>query len=402
MLSSVFGVLLEPMQRDLGWTRAEISTGPVVVSLMGLFLAAPAGYLIDRWGSRITGLIVIATTFLAIFAMSRVGDELWHWWAAWSIFGISGAFTSTVWMAPVSTVFNKGRGMAIALTISGASVSAALSPPIAEYFVQHYNWRTAFLALGIIWCGLVLPLVLAFVPRRPRAGAHAGAAATAQDKDETPKPVAGGYTPREGFRSRNFWLIFFAALIGMLTGLALMLNLVPVLTFTGISRSDAVMIAGIMGVASLFGRLIGGWLMDNFEVRRLAVAASVASLLFPITLVIAPGVVWAAMGALIVHGLLGGLKMSAIVYLTSTHMGARSFGLFYGTISTTTTVAMGVGPLIANYIYDLTGSYSPTIWAAIPGFLISAACFAALGPAPDFNRPLQSRNRDAEPEGSSA
>ena len=165
MLSSVFGVLLEPMQRDLGWSRAEISTGPVVVSIMGLFLAAPAGYLIDKWGSRFTGLIVVATTFIAIFAMSRVGDQLWHWWAAWSIFGISGSFTSTVWMAPVSTVFSKGKGMAIALTLSGASVSAALSPPIAEYFVQHYDWRTAFLALGIIWCGLVLPLVLAFVPR---------------------------------------------------------------------------------------------------------------------------------------------------------------------------------------------------------------------------------------------
>jgi predicted MFS family arabinose efflux permease len=296
-------------------------------------------------------------------------------------------------MAPVSTVFSKGRGMAIALTISGASVSAALSPPIAEYFIQHYSWRMAFVALGIIWSGLLLPLVFAFVPGKRAMQVKTDAAHAAAGTGNSPANV-GGFTPRKGFRSRNFWLIFLAALISGLTGLALLLNLVPVLTFTGISRADAVMIAGIMGVASLFGRLIGGWLMDNFEVRRLAAGAAVASLLFPLTLVIAPGVVWAAMGALIVHGLLGGLKMSAIVYLTSTHMGARSFGLFYGTISTTTTVAMGVGPLIANYIYDLTESYTPTIWAAIPGFLLTAVCFAALGPAPDFNRPLLNRDRD--------
>lgn len=396
MLSSVFGVLLEPMQRDLGWSRAEISTGPVVVSLMGLFFAAPAGHLIDRLGSRITGLIVVATTFLSILAMSQVGGQLWQWWAAWSIFGIAGSFTSTVWMAPVSTVFTKGKGMAIALTLSGASVSAALSPPIAEYFVQHYSWRTAFLALGILWCGLVLPLILICVPRKPKENEGGPAKPQTSAEKETAARKLGGYTPREGFRSRNFWLIFFAALISMLTGLALLLNLVPVLTFTGISRSDAVMIAGVMGVASLIGRLIGGWLMDNFEVRRLAMIASVASMLFPLTLVIAPGIVWAAMAALIVHGVLGGLKMSAIVYLTSTHMGARSFGLFYGTISTTTTVAMGVGPLIANYIYDLTASYTPTIWAAIPGFLVAAVCFAALGPAPDFNRPLRERQSPEE------
>ncbi|RYE37131.1 MAG: MFS transporter, partial [Hyphomicrobiales bacterium] len=199
MLSSVFGVLLEPMQRDLGWTRAEISTGPVVVSLMGLFLAAPAGYLIDRLGSRVTGLIVVATTFLAIMAMSQVGDQLWHWWAAWSIFGIAGAFTSTV--------FSKGRGMAIALTISGASVSAALSPPIAEYFIQHYSWRMAFVALGILWCGLLLPLVLAFVPGRRAMQAKTDAAHAAAGTENRPANV-GGFTPREGFRSRNFWLIF--------------------------------------------------------------------------------------------------------------------------------------------------------------------------------------------------
>lgn len=392
MLSSVFGVLLEPMQRELGWSRAEISTGPFVVSLMGLFLAAPAGHLIDRLGSRFTGLIVVFTTFVAIMAMSQVGEHLWHWWAAWSIFGIAGAFTSTVWMAPVSAKFNKGRGMAIAVTISGASISAAFSPPIAEYFVQHYSWRTAFVALGILWCGLLLPLILVCVPGRP-------AAVKPEDADvgkAKPATELLGYSPRQGFRSRNFWLIFLTALIGGLTGLALMLNLVPVLTSTGISRGDAVMIAGVMGGASLVGRLAGGWLMDNFEVRRLAAGAALASLLFPLTLVIAPGVVWAAMAALIAQGVLGGLKMSALVYLTATHMGQRSFGLFYGTISTTTTVAMGVGPLIANYIYDLTDSYLPTIWVAIPGFLIAAACFAALGPAPDFNRPLRERQSPEE------
>ena len=42
--------------------------------------------------------------------------------------------------------------------------------------------------------------------------------------------------------------------------------------------------------------------------------------------------------------------------------------------------------LIANYIYDQTQSYLPTIWAAIPGFLIAALCFWALGPKPDFSR----------------
>lgn len=231
LLSSVFGVLLEPIEAELGWSRAEISSGPFVVSIMGLFLAAPAGHLIDRWGSRRTGVLVIACTFLAILGMAIAGKQLWQWWAAWSVFGIAGAFTSTVWMAPVSTLFDKGRGMAIAVTIAGASVSSIAAPPI-----------------------------------------------------------------------------------------------------------------------------------------------------------FAPGIVWITLGSLVFHALVGGLRMSAVIYMTSTYLGARSFGLFYGAITTTTTVTQGLGPLIANYIYDQTQSYQATIWAAVPGFLLTALCFAALGPKPDFAR----------------
>ena len=379
LLSSVFGVLLEPIEAELGWSRAEISSGPFVVSIMGLFLAAPAGHLIDRWGSRRTGVLVIACTFLAILGMAIAGKQLWQWWAAWSVFGIAGAFTSTVWMAPVSTLFDKGRGMAIAVTIAGASVSSIAAPPITEWFVQHYDWRTAFVALAVMWCGLTLPLVLSFVP-----GPIGQPASDPGEPDAA--PLAGGMSARDGLRSRAFWLIFAASMISGLTGLALILNLVPVLTYTGISRADALWMASVMGIASLAGRLISGWLMDTFDIRMLAIVGSLLSTALPLSLIFAPGIVWITLGSLVFHALVGGLRMSAAIYMTSTYLGARSFGLFYGAITTTTTVAQGLGPLIANYIYDQTQSYQATIWAAVPGFLLTALCFAALGPKPDFAR----------------
>ena len=52
LLASVFGVMLGPIEEEFGWTRAQISSGPAVVSIMGLFLATPAGYVIDRIGAR--------------------------------------------------------------------------------------------------------------------------------------------------------------------------------------------------------------------------------------------------------------------------------------------------------------------------------------------------------------
>jgi MFS family permease len=379
MLTSSFGVMLGPIEQEFGWTRAQISSGPAVVSIMGLFLAAPAGYLIDRLGARNAGTLVVTISFVSIVLIALMGSSLWHWWAAWAVFGIAGAFTSTVWLAPVSTIFHAGRGMAIAITISGTGISAALVPPIAEYFVQNHGWRPGFLALGVIWCGITLPLVLAFVPRlktraeNEAAAAERSAAAAAQFE---------GLTPRQGFRSRHFHLLFLASLFSSFTGVALILNLVPVLVFTGITRGEAVAVAGSMGVASIIGRIVGGLLMDRYDVRKLAIGAALISVLFPLNLLFLPGAVWAATAGVIAYGLTGGMKMNAIVYLTSTHLGARNFGLFYGAISTTTTIAMGLGPLIANHIYDVTRSYTPVLWAAVPGFLIAALFFALLGSAP--------------------
>jgi MFS family permease len=380
LLTSVFGVMLGPIEQEFGWTRAQISSGPAIVSVMGIFLATGAGYVIDRIGARRAGILVVLISFVAIASMGAIGGSIWHWWAAWALFGVAGAFTSTVWLAPVSTIFHAGRGMAIAITLSGTGISMALAPILAEYFVQNHGWRSGFVALGAIWCAITLPLVLAFVPPLRRAAS----AEHRRGGDEHPLGELTGLTPRQGFASPSFYLLFFASLVSSVTGVALILNLVPVLTFTGIGRSEAVMIAGTMGVASIIGRVVGGWLMDRYDARRLAVIASLVTLVFPLSLLIFPGVVGAAMVGVIGYGLTGGMKMNAIVYLVSTHLGARSFGVFYGTISITTTVAMGIGPLIANHIYDVTRSYTPVIWAAAPGFLLSAVLFAMLRPAPEL------------------
>src|SRR5690606_21142158 len=146
------------------------------------------------------------------------------------------------------------------------------------------------------------------------------------------------------------YILFFASLVSAMTGVALILNLVPVLTFTGLPRTEAVAIIGSMGIASVLGRVVGGFLMDRFDVRMMAIIASFISLALPLSLPLCPGNGWAALIGVIAYGLTGGMKMNAIVYLCSTHLGGRSFGLFYGVISITTTLAQGIGPLVANHI----------------------------------------------------
>lgn len=378
MLSVIFGIVLEPIEQELGWSRAQISSGPLIVSIMGLVLAAPAGHLIDRFGPWRCGILVVAFSLIAAVSIG-LSQSLWQWQAGWAIFGIPAAFTSTVWLAPVSTIFEKGRGMAIAITIAGISVSQMLIPQFAEYLLQTYSWRMVFIGVGSIWCAVVFPLIFLFVPK-------SGVSASAADEGSESEAGAPGYSPLEGMRVPAFYMLFFASLFSAMTGVAVMLNLVPVLTFTGLQRVDAIWILSAMGFASFAGRLIGGWLMDRYDVRMLAIGAAIVSLILPIGLLALPGSFAASMIAVLSWGLTGGMKLNAIVYLTRVYMGAKSFGFFYGAISITTTMAQGVSPFVANYLYDMTQSYWPVIWATIPGFLVAGLMFFLLGPRPDFDR----------------
>jgi MFS family permease len=84
--------------------------------------------------------------------------------------------------------------------------------------------------------------------------------------------------------------------------------------------------------------------------------------------------------------MMGGALTPSIAYLASRHLGQRSFGTLYATINVVLSIGVGMGPLLANFIYDRVQSYEPVLWATIPLFALGALLFASLGPYPDFTK----------------
>ena len=62
----------------------------------------------------------------------------------------------------------------------------------------------------------------------------------------------------------------------------------------------------------------------------------------------------------------------------------RSFGVLFGTIIGLLAFVAGIGPMLANHVYDVTGSYVLVLWGFIPCALLSSLLFLTLGPYPDF------------------
>jgi MFS family permease len=371
------GVMMGPIERELGWTRTEIYSGASLVSFIGVALATLVGLGIDRLGARRIGIAVTVMICAAIALMGTTGDSLWGWWARWALVGIAVSAMPTVWIAPVAASFTAARGLAVSIALSGSGIATFVVPIVAHALVEAYGWRTAFVGLGAIWAAIVLPLVLLFFHTGPRNGRAQAAA--------RPDPASlPGLTAAQGFRSRRFYTLLFAGALSTMGGVALVLNLVPVLNSTGIGGSSAATVAGLIGISTIVGRVAGGWLTDRMNAKVIAAVATLLASALPGALLFAPGSILAAALGVIAYGLCGGAKIGALVYLASRHLGQRAFGTLYGAINAAIALAVGIAPLGANMIYDATKSYAPVMWAAVPVLAVAAVLYLSLPGYPRF------------------
>jgi MFS family permease len=377
MPTFVPNVVMQPMLNEVGWSRSLFSMGPMVIGLMTLCCSTGTGYLIDRVGARRVAFVALALLICAMVAMGLGGHLFPVWAGAWAVVGLASSAVPSMWLVPVTSRFIAARGLAMAVVLAGPGIGSALTPIVANWLVEHYGWRSAFLGMAAVWGVVTVPLVLFFLRQ---------AAATAQASPASDAATLTGLTVAQGFRTPAFYKILVAAFCGHAAGTGLILNLMPVLNWSGLPRGTSALIASSLGVANILGGITGGWLLDRFSPRLLGAAASAIGLVFPMALLFARGSVPVTTGALFIYGMIGGTTYPAVTYLTSRYIGTRSFGTMFGTIHALQVLAVGLAPVLANRVFDVTHSYALAVWAAVPLMLLAVAMFLSLGPMPSFEK----------------
>ncbi|NDB16134.1 MAG: MFS transporter, partial [Gammaproteobacteria bacterium] len=160
----VLSVFAGPMTRDLGWTLQQFQTGGLFIAL-GVLVAAPlGGWLLDRYGPRrvaMTGLLAFAA---GIAGVSRVGAEPWTFYLAILMLTLLAAgVLPTTWTRIVNGSFDRQRGIALGIALSGSGIFATFGPGLAQAVIDTAGWRMAWLALAALPACVALPLVWAFV-----------------------------------------------------------------------------------------------------------------------------------------------------------------------------------------------------------------------------------------------
>jgi len=379
------GVFMPHIEQDTGWSRSRISAGMMFVSLSGVLLTPFIGACVDRFGARRIAIPGIILYSAALASTAIVGSSIAHWWAIWTLIGASMLFIA----APVSTaavvsLFKKSRGLAIAITLCGTGLGAAFTPTISDILQSELGWRGAYVSLAVMGGILCLILISLFFfsasdqqKSRHRQGLHQSRPI---DRLSLPGPAL-----RDCLLSTRFLRMLLAALIILIAVAALVVHFVPLLLAIGFPTRTATLIAGIVGISSLGGRVIAGMMLDRFRGTFVGILFFTLPIVPCALMLTEPGIALAIFSAILI-GLALGAEFDILAYLTSRYFGLRNYSTLFGAIFGMGMLGTGLGPLLAGVIYDRYENYSILFVALIPIALVAATLIGTLGPYPDLEK----------------
>ena len=234
--SYAIGVFVVPLSRDLGISNATLATIYGVATLAAASASLVAGRLIDRLGTRPVLLGAAGLLALSCAAFGRVQGVvgLTVGFMAFRMLGMGSIMLACSNL--VSQWFSRRRGVALSLMSLGFGASMALHPPLAQWLVDTVGWRQAWIWLGLLTGGVLIPLVALLVHDRPE---QVGLTPDGETRDAPatagPGPVTG-LTLREALRSRAFHIIVVATFFKSASSSALHFHQVSILVAQGSMR----------------------------------------------------------------------------------------------------------------------------------------------------------------------
>jgi sugar phosphate permease len=372
-----FGVFMDPVREDFGWTKAQVTWIITVYWIVSGFSAPIVGKLIDAHGVRKVMLFTAMLNGACLLALSSV-NTLWQFYVAYGLKAVAHAGIGLMAIGSiVSKWFIKKRGRATGFATTGIGLGGLFLAPLAGFLIPISGWRSVYVILGILLLILVIPAIafvirsspeeMGLLPDGEEKQAGTPSPTMEVDEPEPPTAVPSGLTFSQALQTPTYWLlvaVFFlvpAAVFGTLA------HQTSYIEGIGISRETASLALGFTAGVGILGKIFFGFLAERIQVRYAATLCfgiqAVGVLILMMTG--SMGMVWVFV---LVYGFSMGGMATLQPLLVMDFFGTAAVGAILGSISFVFALGAASGPLCAAYIYDFLQSY---YWA----FLIYIASY---------------------------
>ncbi|MFC1964894.1 MFS transporter [Chloroflexota bacterium] len=380
-----FGVFFKSLESEFDLTRAATSSIFSANMLFSAVFNVIAGWALDKYGPRLVVFLLGLATGLSMLLVSQTS-------APWQLFISYGVLLSLgtgpsfpVLMSTVSRWFERKRGLALGIAASGASLGMLALAPFATYLIVNFNWRIAFIVIGVIAWSIVLPLsrLLRTYPHQIGAlpdGARAdsdGMKIMKNGDEGSIMPV--GFSLKQALGNLGFWFILAVYLFYGFCIFLIYTHLVPYATDMGISAMAAATVISLIAGISILGRLVMGIVSDRIGRRIAAIICAVFTAATMVWLTWSHDLWMLYLFAVVFGFAYGGLDI-CMVALVGDVFGVRSIGAIIGALSVGFVIGSAIGPSLGGLIFDVSNSYSMAFLIGAVAMLIIALLIALIRP----------------------
>ena len=355
-----FGLFLQPMTMDRGWSRETFAFALAIQNLAWGLFGPLAGMLADRFGAFRVLLLggLLYAGGLVLMAMSTSGLALTG--SAGLMLGMAQAGTTyaIVFGVVARNVAPDKRSWAMGVTAAAGSFGQFLMLPVENWLIGGWGWQNALFVLGLMSLAI---LPLAFGLREP---AFAVAQAGPQQSVRAALREAIGH---KGFRlltAGYFVCGFQVVFIGV--------HLPSYLKDHGLQPGVASTALALIGLFNIFGTYIAGSLGQRVSKPRML---SVIYLLRSAAIVVflaAPLTAWSVYLFAAAMGLLWLSTVPPTNAVVAQIFGVQYMSMLGGIVFLNHQLGSFLGAWLGGRLYETTGSYEVVWWISVALGLFAA------------------------------
>ena len=358
--SHTFSVFVEPISQDLELSSASIASAYGLATLIAAFLLPYMGKIIDRYGARVSLIIIsiilgVSCIFFGAasnFLMLTVGFGFLRFFGQGSLMlGCANL---------VSQWFDSKRGFAMSLMALGFGMSMAIHPPVSQFLIDQYGWKYAWIILGISTWIIMVPALFILAWNNPEnIGLKPDGVKKSNLKNDEVEAIEG-LNLTEALKENSFYI-----LAAMWFGMAMLVTTlhfyqVTILTNQGITTEFAASLFTVSAFAMVVFMPLVGKFFDNFPTKYVLATGLLINSISLISITYSSSDAYSLFYA-VSFGINNAFSMTMFGYIWPRYFGRKHLGSIQGTGQMIGVIGASLGPLPVGFAIDYLGSSLITI-----------------------------------------
>ncbi len=356
--------LAEKPAFDVQSASAAVSVFFLSGGITGLYVA--------RWVQNYDPRLCI--TGGALLASLSLGSLPWvnTIWQLFIVYVLFGAGFAASALLPATTLitrwFRRRRAMALSIASTGLSLGGVLLTPLSVLLVDQFGFEIAAPILGVMFTLGVIPVAWIWLRPYPESlGLHVDGdevnESAQSESSDTQSPIESGISYGDALGGRFFWCVSIAYVFLMMAqvgGIAHQYGLAR----EQLSDAQTAIAVAILPVASIVGRLIGGWLVDRMSIRIFSIGMMILQATSLAMLAGGFSVISLCVGLFMFGASVGNLLMLQPLILAEA-FGVKDYPRIFSVSNLMSSLGTSIGPALMGIVYSTSGDNYAVPYAVI-------------------------------------